>query len=953
MAQLAMNVDSNDARRAPANPVDVWHEVPLVPQLTGMSCWAAAAAMVIGWRDRSALDAVQIARSTGKWEAYQHGLEPADVPTLAREWGLSTVAAGRHSVRDFARLLEDNGPLWVGEASPGLHSVVVSGMSGDNTLDGTIVHIADPWPAGRGERYHVTFRQFMENVQAAADLEGVDVQILHAGGRAGRVSNGHTGGLDFEDMLPLLRQELDCPLLRSHGGPGPNLILHWNFRTDIAPLDADLSKLDVVVHLHGYRAIERGAMRLPSVEVMSGLDFGDPHLPPGEDRTRVRPTLAILPRGKWIGDQTYPRRMNDGSIVDTPYRPDAYAFPALTGRQEALDELIRYALDWFASTQLLRSDPNTLDRARLILTAHSGGGSALEKILGHENPDEVHAFDALYSDAPNLAAWAIRRLRADAVALGISAALPVVVPSIWDDEMHASGGAMRAFYRIATDTAAHTAKLACALSDALRALPDRRVAEHLARYYRVGSVERSRLEHNAMPPTLGWQLLVDASADVDPAMSQPPDSRDTSGMSRRTPKENPMSNSYVSKRGVDKDVVTMLADRVAEHVGPDVRARLRARPDEVDTIARTVAGAIRAQVAATAPQARAAEPRRLVRPLGWAADTDSPDYSHLGNVPGMSSAFTLDATVLEVLCDLNSFDVTTDADGTGVVLFGLRGCAILEGGNGAFVPSVSLTEDMPDHEANHCVLGVWKRTGVDAGKIAVVRGSTVPTRKFVKAFAADPNSASRKCNMLLTGRLPFVIGDHRRADPAHHLRGVFHEGSDQVVVIRSRDDEVYTTTDLFEAANPGDNIHPSRHIHDDRFSSKGCQTIPGSGNDAGDQFDSDAPPGWVTFRRRAGLTAATAPASENGRRFTYVLLTGREARLVAQNQSTDPAMRRLRFGSSGTRVEDLQNALGLSLTGTMDAATTMAWITEQQRRNAGKADGIVRPADAASMGFSL
>src|SRR5215472_2447680 len=67
---------------------DIWHEVPLVPQLTGMSCWAAAAAMIVGWRDCVDIDPTEVAHGVGRWEAYRDGLEPEDVDALARAFQL-------------------------------------------------------------------------------------------------------------------------------------------------------------------------------------------------------------------------------------------------------------------------------------------------------------------------------------------------------------------------------------------------------------------------------------------------------------------------------------------------------------------------------------------------------------------------------------------------------------------------------------------------------------------------------------------------------------------------------------------------------------------------------------------------------------------------------------------------------------------------------------------------
>lgn len=171
---------------------DIWHEVPLVQQLTGMSCWAAAAAMVVGWRDCIDIDAEEVARGAGRWHSYRDGLEPHDVAAFARAWGLEVARPTQLSVPVIRDLLDRCGPIWVGEASPGLHVVVVAGMHGDGSPDGTLVRIADPWPIGRGERYSLSFREFCANLRAAATLAGGRPQLLHAraGSRAGARPDG-------------------------------------------------------------------------------------------------------------------------------------------------------------------------------------------------------------------------------------------------------------------------------------------------------------------------------------------------------------------------------------------------------------------------------------------------------------------------------------------------------------------------------------------------------------------------------------------------------------------------------------------------------------------------------------------------------------------------------------------------------------------------------------------
>jgi N-acetylmuramoyl-L-alanine amidase len=178
--------------------IDIWHEVPLVPQLTGMSCWAAAAAMIVGWRDCIDIDPEEVARGTGRWEAYRDGLEPEDVDALAGAWGLRSEEPQSYTVDELRRLLERFGPLWVGESSGGLHVVVVSGVYGDGTPGGTFVRVLDPWPEGRGERYTIGFEELARNLAAVSDIAGVRARILHADGRTRGASRSVHYRREFE-----------------------------------------------------------------------------------------------------------------------------------------------------------------------------------------------------------------------------------------------------------------------------------------------------------------------------------------------------------------------------------------------------------------------------------------------------------------------------------------------------------------------------------------------------------------------------------------------------------------------------------------------------------------------------------------------------------------------------------------------------------------------------------
>ncbi len=175
-----------EAIAATTHRFDVWWEVPLVPQVTGMSCWAAAAAMLIGWRDSIHVDPAHVARACGRWAEYRDGLEAGDVRGFAAAWQLVAARPAPFDATQLHTLLATHGPLWVGEASPGLHVVVLSGIVGDGSDAGTQLRVLDPWPVGRGERYTIPVRDLARTHRALAGITDGDALVLHAGGRRTR-----------------------------------------------------------------------------------------------------------------------------------------------------------------------------------------------------------------------------------------------------------------------------------------------------------------------------------------------------------------------------------------------------------------------------------------------------------------------------------------------------------------------------------------------------------------------------------------------------------------------------------------------------------------------------------------------------------------------------------------------------------------------------------------------
>ena len=230
--------------------------------------------------------------------------------------------------------------------------------------------------------------------------------------------------------------------------------------------------VDVVVHLHGFSGRGPRMNLVDDKEPRSGLDLVDPAHPatPG----RRGPTLLVLPRGHFHGGTS----------------GHGYSFPALTP-PGALSRLVDDALRRFTAETGVRAT-----RGKLILTAHSGGGAALMPILRHLDPDEVHTFDALYTDPAPLIAWS-RKRRA------------------------AGSGALRVLFRPGEQTAANSLRVAAALGPGSPSF----------------RVERTRVVHNDIPRTYGWRLLADSTADLPGASRQGRGTHEVTPPARPSPRE--------------------------------------------------------------------------------------------------------------------------------------------------------------------------------------------------------------------------------------------------------------------------------------------------------------------------------------------------------------------------------------------------------------------------------
>lgn len=340
--------------------------------------------------------------------------------------------------------------------------------------------------------------------------------------------------------------------------------------------------------------------------------------------------------------------------------------------------------------------------------------------------------------------------------------------------------------------------------------------------------------------------------------------------------------------------------------------------------------------------------------VSWPSnDDDSPEYRHVEAEDRAlkDCSFEFTAKDLELLIRANAFEPER---GRKRIVFGLRGALLDFSAATADEKyrqvdraALRLKEARPDHADFRCVIGVYN---LDTGRLSGFAASTVVKRDSLYSFAKANGSP---CNLLPTGCYSYVVGPHRGKP------GCLRE-NEPFAVMRNRNNLAFDVKDEWdykpEPHNwPFDNIHPAfAESSAAKFSSLGCQVIRGSYNAGSRKYTGE----FAAFRDALGLKA---PGSDDGQTYSYVLVTGLDAAISARlrdvGRDTDFAsvqrsLARLRQGSRGPSVGELQRAVGLTPTNVLDAKTRKAFADLQTSR-LGWADGVYAPAMDAALGLQI
>jgi hypothetical protein len=157
---------------AVAAPIDVSQLVFPVKQPTKMSCWAAATTMLYSWKQVSPQNIDEVLALAGQKyvDIYKadKGIKPADEAAFYKTFKLHIIQQQNLTIKAWGDILKAS-PLSVTvDADPGkgyIHALVVSGLKGDGTADGTKVTYVDP---ADGKFHTESFSKFLTLYEGSA-----------------------------------------------------------------------------------------------------------------------------------------------------------------------------------------------------------------------------------------------------------------------------------------------------------------------------------------------------------------------------------------------------------------------------------------------------------------------------------------------------------------------------------------------------------------------------------------------------------------------------------------------------------------------------------------------------------------------------------------------------------------------------------------------------------------
>jgi hypothetical protein len=154
-------------------PVEL--SVQLIPQPTDSSCWAGSMAMVVSTRDSQSVTPDAIAQAAGMTTTDGYGW--SDIQKAVSQWRLNELGPACALPAAWADMVRAHGPIWIVEIGAPYHAVVVTGVVGDGTPEGSTILVNNPWPPNSGAQERKPYLDFENEFELGA---GANAQMVSA-----------------------------------------------------------------------------------------------------------------------------------------------------------------------------------------------------------------------------------------------------------------------------------------------------------------------------------------------------------------------------------------------------------------------------------------------------------------------------------------------------------------------------------------------------------------------------------------------------------------------------------------------------------------------------------------------------------------------------------------------------------------------------------------------------
>ncbi len=155
--------------------------VELIPQDKSNACWLASSSMMETWKTgthHSLADTLKVldASGTSFSNIYNNdqGLSFANDNIITKTLGLTQLPPASYTIEYLTSIL-DQSPLMAvimyASTSNIAHMIIITGISGDGTPQGTTLQINDPLPLNAGKTYTIAFNDFLSKFEQVVAYE--------------------------------------------------------------------------------------------------------------------------------------------------------------------------------------------------------------------------------------------------------------------------------------------------------------------------------------------------------------------------------------------------------------------------------------------------------------------------------------------------------------------------------------------------------------------------------------------------------------------------------------------------------------------------------------------------------------------------------------------------------------------------------------------------------------